>query len=668
MATGSQSPSKPRGVSGHRANALGSVIGRRFLATFAACAMVPLGALATFALLQVRSNFEAEAHKRLESSAKAVGSSILERLLFLETDLDSLASQLASDLAVLPRINPHLRRRISERFDGLALLAPDGQRLATGLEPIGRLPEIDLRDDDRLAAGQAMLLAEPDEDGAGVFMVRAVDTELGSCLLAGRIRTDYLWGRAAFLPPGTDLVVLGRDGLLLHSSSGLIPDAQEREALLDSDADGRLRWQHDDVDYLGASSQLALGYRFSTRWVVTLNQSLDASLRAFHEFCRFFILVTALSLVLMLLLSMIRIRQTLRPVGMLREATRRVADGDFGVSLDIDSGDEFEHVGRAFNEMVASLEESVRERNRTELELIQAWREADDAKRTENEFIQNVSHEFRTPLTSILSAAAITRDYAEDDPESRREFMSIIATETQRLTELIDSVLDLSEMRSDRAWTLDPLDLCDVLREAVDAHAEAAADRDITLQLALPETALPAVANRKRLGRVVYHLVSNAVKFSADGGSVAVRARAAGRYLEVEVQDHGCGDRLQGSRDRVPAVPPAQSRHIDRQAEGHRPRSGDGQDHHRAARRQDRAGERARSGCAVPVHSAAAPRCRVEADRSGGRGAGPPEAAGGSVARRGLVADRNTTSSRVTLTIPRSCAWLSSRRLSSWER
>lgn len=542
MAGESQDLRLRRRERGALGSALGSVIGRRFLALFATCAIVPLGTISIVAVLHVRSTILDEAHKRLASSAKIAGTSITERLLFLETDLTSLAASIGgSSGSGPPRLTEHLRQRVSERFDGLALLAPDGGQLAVGLDRIGELPAMGQVDRERLALGRTVLLVQPEPDGVALFMARQVEIDEGACLLAGRIRSGYLWGGAIHAPLGTELLVLDRRYRVLHATTQhRLPIAQRRELLV-GDPDGRFFWNKAEREYVGAHSALPLGYRFNSRWIVAHSQPLDRALGSFYEFRGFFIVVTVLSLALILLLSMVRIRQTLRPVAMLRAATRRVADGDFGVALEIDSGDEFEDVGEAFNEMVKSLEDNVRERNRNELELIQAWRESDDAKRTENEFIQNVSHELRTPITSVLSAAEILRDYGADDAESRREFMSIIISEAQRLTELIDNVLDLSEMRSDKAWTFEDVDVEQVLREVVETHRGAASARGIRIDLSLPGEGLPTVAHRQRLSKVASYLVSNAIKFSHDGGDVHVRGRTAGRFIVVEVEDHGCG-------------------------------------------------------------------------------------------------------------------------------
>ncbi len=181
-----------------------------------------------------------------------------------------------------------------------------------------------------------------------------------------------------------------------------------------------------------------------------------------------------------------------------------------------------------------------------------AWLMLDDVselrrlQRIRTEFIDNLSHELRTPLTTVsllaetLSREAVTAGASV--PDKMRDRIAKIEVETGHLVQMVNELLDLSRIES--GGTVQLVDGLDVGRLAADAaeRLRLFADRQgVDLQV---ETAsdLPSVrGDAMRLGQVVVNLVHNAVKFSPDGGVVAVRTETWGDDVVVSVQDHGVG-------------------------------------------------------------------------------------------------------------------------------
>jgi Na+/proline symporter/nitrogen-specific signal transduction histidine kinase len=163
--------------------------------------------------------------------------------------------------------------------------------------------------------------------------------------------------------------------------------------------------------------------------------------------------------------------------------------------------------------------------------------------RLKDDFVSTVSHELRTPLTSIRSFSEILLDNPAMATDQRAGYLEIVVKETERLTRLVNDVLDLAKMESEQMdWRMETLDLREVLTEAKAAVSQLFSERELTLSY--DESPGPHVVrgDRDRLLQVVINLLSNARKFSAPGtGRVAIRVRAGGGEVEVSVSDNGPG-------------------------------------------------------------------------------------------------------------------------------
>jgi PAS domain S-box-containing protein len=162
-----------------------------------------------------------------------------------------------------------------------------------------------------------------------------------------------------------------------------------------------------------------------------------------------------------------------------------------------------------------------------------------EGERLKDELISTISHELRTPMTSLRGFAELMlkRDLT---PEKQREFLTVIHNEALRLTALINDFLDLQRMEAGRqTYDFHSIEIAPLVRESVALFSEG--DEKHTWRLEVPD-GLPAVqADADRIRQVLSNLLSNAVKFSPYGGEVTVRVRQQGAHLEVQVADQGIG-------------------------------------------------------------------------------------------------------------------------------
>jgi Na+/proline symporter/signal transduction histidine kinase len=190
------------------------------------------------------------------------------------------------------------------------------------------------------------------------------------------------------------------------------------------------------------------------------------------------------------------------------------------------------------------LEQKSRELEAASAELRAANKLLQELDRMKDDFMSTVTHELRTPLTSIRAFSEILLDDPEIHLPERKRFLAIIVKETQRLTRLINQVLDLSKIESGSAeWHTTELDVHEVIRESVESTSQLFRESRVELVTVVRSDAVPPVmADRDRLVQVLINLLSNAVKVCRPGeGRVEIRLGVSKDFLRVDVQDNGPG-------------------------------------------------------------------------------------------------------------------------------
>jgi signal transduction histidine kinase len=200
-------------------------------------------------------------------------------------------------------------------------------------------------------------------------------------------------------------------------------------------------------------------------------------------------------------------------------------------------------VGRYAFFFVISRRSAARERSlRHELdEQNEQLREMD---RMKDQFVSSVSHELRTPLTSIVGHIELLLDEDEFDnlDDEQRQFLQIVDRNCNRLTGLVDDILFIARVDAGRlSLDLQPVDLTDLASMAVESARPFAARKNQTLPLET-ESDLPALqADPTRMNQLVDNLISNAIKYTPESGTVTVLVARSGEAIHLEVRDTGVG-------------------------------------------------------------------------------------------------------------------------------
>ena len=215
-------------------------------------------------------------------------------------------------------------------------------------------------------------------------------------------------------------------------------------------------------------------------------------------------------------------RKLTDPLQKITDAAQRFGGGDFSVRVEgVEGEGEVVDLAHTFNQMAENIQSNDNSRG---------------------QFMGNIAHDLRTPLTLIKGYAETVRDLTGDDKAHRDEQMNIIVDETDRLTALVSSVMELSKVTSgaDRCERVnfDMGQLCDEVSERYDAIC---AQNGWQLKLELPDEELPVYADPDMMQRALHNLLGNAMHHIGPDGIFILRASRCTEGVRVEVEDHGPG-------------------------------------------------------------------------------------------------------------------------------
>jgi signal transduction histidine kinase len=211
----------------------------------------------------------------------------------------------------------------------------------------------------------------------------------------------------------------------------------------------------------------------------------------------------------------------------LRRGLQSVADGARDVQINTEGDDELALVARDIEQLAGTLQRE--ELSRATLE---------DARR---QLLAAISHDVRTPLTSLRLLSAALADELVDGP-TRLEYVSRIGVHVRAMSAMIDDLFELSRLEAgDISWTMERVPLEDLVLETVDAMRAQAEAGSVSVRAELTKDLEAARANPEQIQRVLFNLIQNAIRHTPADGSVTVRASFAEDAVQVEVLDTGHG-------------------------------------------------------------------------------------------------------------------------------
>lgn len=254
----------------------------------------------------------------------------------------------------------------------------------------------------------------------------------------------------------------------------------------------------------------------AVRLIVSL-QDLD---RQHIVYTVFITILCLMALALVAVSGLFFVRSIVQPVGQINETAKLIAKGDFNARVESgNSNDEISELCDTVNYMSEEIARS---------------------DRVKNDFISTVSHELRTPLTAIKGWAETIRDIG--DPEMTAKGIDVIISESDRLYNIVEDLLDFSKMQSGRmVKRAEPIDVVLELDSAIEVFRDRAKREGITLVYSIPDITAPMSADRNLIKQVFANILDNAFKYTNSGGRVAIFAEKSDGNLIVSIADTGCG-------------------------------------------------------------------------------------------------------------------------------
>lgn len=230
-------------------------------------------------------------------------------------------------------------------------------------------------------------------------------------------------------------------------------------------------------------------------------------------------MVTAIAVMLLAAVtsSFTSMRQS-KPMKEIAAAARQFGHGELDVRVDVgERKDEIGELAEAFNSMADSLAKSEQRRS---------------------EFVANVSHELKTPMTTIAGFADGILD-GTIPPEKEREYLQIISSETRRLSRLVRSMLDLSRLQSDERAAQQQFDIGETLLRTLVSLESKINAKSLEVNADLPEDPVPVWGDQDAITQVCYNLLDNAIKFSREGGTLGLSVTVKGSKASICVSNEG---------------------------------------------------------------------------------------------------------------------------------
>ena len=257
-------------------------------------------------------------------------------------------------------------------------------------------------------------------------------------------------------------------------------------------------------------------------------------------------------LLALLVFSLIMQKVILVPVRRLRRVAEQVTTGDLEVRAGIATGDEFEELGDAFNDMLTHLQ--AQQNELTEInrsldiklgELAEVNVALFESNKVKTEFIGNVSHELRTPLVSIIGFAELLADACASPPEDTSRmtrYAQNILTSGRMLLDIINDLLDLAKIEAGKLELhLVEFDVASTCESLVEFYRPVAGKKNLTLEVELDGEIPRITSDAGKFKQILYNLVSNAIKFTPAGGEVRLRAVSDAEHIRISVSDTGPG-------------------------------------------------------------------------------------------------------------------------------
>lgn len=284
--------------------------------------------------------------------------------------------------------------------------------------------------------------------------------------------------------------------------------------------------------YKGQNFTVGVPYRSAdgkNAGCVYVTTSLSSMRILLMDILRMFYISAIIAFLLMAIMAFIGIKTMTKPIKQISTAAKSFAHGNFAVRVPVKSQDEIGELTQAFNTMADTLEKS---------EELRAG------------FIANVSHELRSPMTSIGGYVDGILD-GVIPPENERKYLEIISSEVKRLSRLVSRMLNITRLQSeDLLSNAVKYDFCEQVRRVIIGFEQRIEEKKLNIDAKFSSESIQLFANEDAIFQAVYNLIENAMKFTEEGGTIKIEAATHHNKLWFSVKNYG----IEIAEDELPHV------------------------------------------------------------------------------------------------------------------
>lgn len=322
-----------------------------------------------------------------------------------------------------------------------------------------------------------------------------------------------------------EVQIIDSSGNMILSTTGFMPEEKLMEdyelARTSKDGIGYFEGKNSEGERILACTTTVYNssgeYLGAYRWITSMEAVHKRVMGAVIIFCAIGLLMVGFCV----LSGFFFIKSIVQPIRNVSTVARKIAGGDFQTRLAIEKNDEIGELCDTINYMAAELSQ---------------------AEAIKNDFISSVSHELRTPLTAIRGWGETAKMSLETDPELVARGLDVVLGEADRLSGLVEELLDFSRMQNGKlSVNMRPINVSDQLDVAVDMYTELAKKQGIELSYNPPKVDSMVMGDPDRLKQVFINIIDNAVKYTEKGGLVLVMQTREEGCVRITVKDTGVG-------------------------------------------------------------------------------------------------------------------------------